>query len=269
MPSAPSETSAAAKPTSLCASPRRGMRLTGPRASRRQRRRAVAHEGDEAAARDRGRALAEREDEQRVVARADARRDRDARELGQRARRRRLRADLRLGRAWPASWGPRPTLRPRSAAPGPRVQSAGLPTCQNHSPAASPAGAVNCTSDGSAGAAVPSRRPPSSAMAPQPSTTAGERATRTTSAPCPRAVNVNGAPAWTVAPSAGATGVGTGACAAAGAASTAAAASAAAERRRNGSIPGHGRGPLRVRLGGCPIKPRRGRRSARRRRCRR
>ena len=50
---------------------------------------AVAHEGDQAAARDRGRALAQREDEQRVVAGADARRDRGARELGQPAGRRR------------------------------------------------------------------------------------------------------------------------------------------------------------------------------------
>ena len=120
---------------------------------------------------------------------------------------------------------------------GPALQSVGSPTCQNHSPAARPAGAVNCTSDGSAGDGVPSKRPPSSAMAPHASTTAGERATRTTSAPCPRAVKERGVPACAVAPSAGATGVGTGACAAAGAASTALAASTVAHRRRNGSIP--------------------------------
>jgi hypothetical protein len=120
---------------------------------------------------------------------------------------------------------------------GPALQSAGLPTCQNHSPAARPAGAMNCTSEGSAGDGVPSKRPPSSAMAPHASTTAGERATRTTSAPCPRAVKERGVPACAVAPSAGATGVGTGACAAAGAASTAPAASTAAHRRRKGSTP--------------------------------
>ena len=85
---------------------------------------------------------------------------------------------------WPASSGSGrgdPVAAMRQT--GPALQSAGLPTCQYHSPAASPAGAANCTSVGSEGVGVPARRPPSSPMAPHASTTAGERATRTTRAP--------------------------------------------------------------------------------------
>ena len=147
--------------------------------------RAVAHERDEAAARDRGRALAERKDEQGVVARADAQRDRVARKLGLPPRRPRAWA----GTAGVVGAGADPSATMRRT--GPVVQSAGLPTCQNHSPAARPAGALNSTRVTSPGDGAPSRRPPSSAMAPQPSTAAGDRATRTTSAPAPRAVKVS------------------------------------------------------------------------------
>ena len=133
--------------------------------------------------------LADGEDEQRAVALADARRDRGARQLGNAAPGAVSARRLSVGRAWVCRRRRSRLTGGRDSSDRARAESAGSPKCQNHSPAAQ-AGGRGELHERRVGRRRGRRR---SARRPRrwrrtPSTTAGERATRTTSAPCPRAV---------------------------------------------------------------------------------
>ena len=264
-PARPARRARAAKPTSLCASPRRGMRLTGPRAIRRQRRallrtsvtkrlRATVGEPSPSARTSRAWLLVPMRDGIGVRA-----------SLGIRRRR---------PRAWPARRAssapgadPSATMRrtgPRGAVsriadlPEPLARGEARGSAEQHERRVAPATAravetAAVLGDGAAAVDRCGRARDADDERARPRAVNGERRSGLHRRAVGRGhrrgrVRLRGRPARRA---------------------RAAAASAAAERRRDGSIAGHGRRPAAVALGGCRIKSRRGRRSARRRRCRR